>query len=151
MNFQLSPCAVCARDKRMCKLRTVNLPPTTEDTPPEWLPWDEAQWHMYRQAWYEQLDELLNIECYLRRFFFVDDRLHAALQVVQIMKSSRYPVFQVMLCGCAGRCIAHAHKPPQLAFQGKRVSESNSSFCLIIRRCFFRLLLCFLFVFLSRT
>ena len=93
LNFQLSPCAVCARDKRMCKLRTVNLPPTTEDTPPEWLPWDEAQWHMYRQAWYEQLDELLNIECYLRRFFFVDDRLHAALQVVQIMKSSRYPVF----------------------------------------------------------
>lgn len=151
LNFQLSPCAVCARDKRMCKLRTVNFPPTTEDTPPEWLPWDEAQWHMYRQAWYEQLDELLNIECYLRRFFFVDDRLHAALQVVQIMKSSRYPVFQVMLCGCAGRCIAHAHKPPQLAFQGKRVSESNSSFCLIIRRCFFRLLLCFLFVFLSRT
>ena len=105
-NFKLSPCAVCARDKRMCKLSTVTFPPTTEDTPPEWLPWDEAQWPRHRQVWYEQLDDLLNIEHYLRRFFLVDDRVHAAMQVVQIMKSSRQPACQVRCGWCVGRCTA---------------------------------------------
>ena len=76
--FSLLPCAVCARQKRACKLRVVQLPPPTSAHPPTWLPWDCSSWQSHRETWYNQVHELLNIENYLMRFFLIQDRLEDA-------------------------------------------------------------------------
>ena len=66
--FSLLPCAVCARQKRECKLRVVEFPPSNCAHPPAWLPWDSSSWQSHRETWYNQVHELLNIENYLMRF-----------------------------------------------------------------------------------
>ena len=68
-NFKELPCASCARLKRICKLREVQFPPSSSEQPPSWLPWSSAAWEARREAWYNQVHELLSIENYLNRFF----------------------------------------------------------------------------------
>ena len=81
-NFQLLSCAVCARQKRRCKLFPATFPPVAADVPPTWLPWSEDEWQLNREMWYHQVDEVLNVENYLRVFFMADQRLMCAEQEV---------------------------------------------------------------------
>ena len=74
-NFQHGNCAVCARQKRCSKLIKVTFPPPKETAVPSWLPWSQAAWETHRATWYDQLDEILNIETYLRKFFMTGQRI----------------------------------------------------------------------------
>ena len=52
------------------------------DTCPSWMPWDANGWRENREEWCQQLDEVLNVENYLRRFFHVEERLESAAEDV---------------------------------------------------------------------
>ena len=60
--FAMSPCASCARMKRRCKLFEVTFPARDSDEPPSWLPWNKTDWLVNRDAWYEKLDDIFDIE-----------------------------------------------------------------------------------------
>ena len=77
-NFEILPCAACARQKRKRKLRQVQFPSALSDTRPSWLPWDAGAWASCRESWYDQVKELLSIENYLTRHFCIQDRLEEA-------------------------------------------------------------------------
>ena len=81
-NYKLCACAVCARQKRQCKLSNVQFPPTDADEPPAWLLWTPEEWVEHRAQWYHQLDEILSTESYLRVFFKCEERLASAFQTV---------------------------------------------------------------------
>ena len=93
-NFRLSACAVCAREKRMCKLTNVSFPPPTVDAPPAWLSktWDEELWRRHRKEWYKQLNEILDIEEYLQRHFLADDRIQSAKHEVRVIDEVSEPL-----------------------------------------------------------
>eukprot|EP00973_Karenia_brevis_P002213 297692-Karenia_brevis.AAC.1 len=74
----MGACASCARQKRRCKLRSVVFPPRIATRPPEWLPWGEGDWSAYGPVWYDQVDEVLNVDNYLLRFFDTTTRLKTA-------------------------------------------------------------------------
>ena len=80
--FAQNPCASCCRLKRRCKLFDVVFPPADAQRPPEWLPWTEEEWLKHRKQWYESVDDILNINQYLERFFHVSGRLSAARMAV---------------------------------------------------------------------
>ena len=82
-NFKEEACACCARLKRICKLRPVAFPPVSTASPPCWLPWDDEAWEKYREKWFDQVNELLNTNNYLTRFFRVDEKLRAATEGVR--------------------------------------------------------------------
>ena len=90
-NFRQRPCAVCAREKRECKLRRVTFPPRDAAAPPEWLPWAAAHWHTGREGWYDRVDDLLNIDSYLRIIFEVDQKLEEAAAEVATLRSGGAP------------------------------------------------------------
>ena len=68
----------------MCKLENVSFPPATVDAPPAWLSktWDEELWRRHRKEWYKQLNDILDIEKYLKNHFLAYDRIMAAEQEV---------------------------------------------------------------------
>ena len=82
-NFKELPCASCARQKRICKLRAVQFPPASALSPPSWLPWDESLWLKHRQSWCDQIDDLFSIENYLERFYLEETRLDAAREEIK--------------------------------------------------------------------
>ena len=73
-NFELLTCVVCARQKRQCKFREVQFPPSSSVHPPAWSPWVASSWQTHRDLWCNQIHELLSTESYLTRFFLVEDR-----------------------------------------------------------------------------
>ena len=77
-NFKELPCAACCRLKRMCKLTSVTFPAIDADGPPAWLPWSREEWHVHRKGWYEGVDNILNADRYLDRFFHTADKCHEA-------------------------------------------------------------------------
>ena len=77
-NYLEKPCASCCRLKRQSKLFRVRFPTATCDAAPAWLPWDDAGWQQHRCAWLQQVDDMLDIESYLRRFFQTSERLAMA-------------------------------------------------------------------------
>ena len=81
-NFRELPCASCARQKRICKLREVQLPPASAVDPPAWLPWDAAAWEVHRQTWCDAINEMFSIDRYLQRFFLSDERLAEAREEI---------------------------------------------------------------------
>ena len=60
-NFLLLSCAVCARQKRRCKLFDVSFPPPNATHAPAWLSWSKVDWDTHGATWYEQVDTVLNI------------------------------------------------------------------------------------------
>jgi len=81
-NFEMLACASCARQKRRCKLQQVTFPAPNEEQCPAWLPWSAEEWVAYRETWYEQVDDIFNIESYLRIFFKTQERLASAMVAV---------------------------------------------------------------------
>ena len=88
--YKMSACATCARQKRNCELKSVIFPPSDAAQCPSWLEdhWDDEQWAMHREAWFEQLDDIFNIESYLRVFFKVQERLSSAAAAVAAFEQS---------------------------------------------------------------
>ena len=68
-NFKELPCASCARQKRVCKLRAVSFPTGVEATAPAWLPWNDLEWQIHRGSWCDQMHEIFSTDRYLQRFF----------------------------------------------------------------------------------
>ena len=81
-NFRVQPCAVCAREKRPCKLLVITFPPADSAQPPAWLPWAAQHWQSSRAAWFRKVDELLNIDRYLQNTFLADERIEVARREV---------------------------------------------------------------------
>ena len=77
-NFGMAVCASCARQKRRSKLVEITFPSSEADMCLAWLPWSPEEWIAYRTEWYEQLDDLFNIENYLVTTFRTVDNLQAA-------------------------------------------------------------------------
>ena len=77
-NYDLGICACCAREKRRCKLSVVEFPPVTSSTAPSWLSWSDEEWILYRKKWFDQVDNLLNVERYLQEVFQADERVRVA-------------------------------------------------------------------------
>ena len=88
--FKISACASCARQKRNNELKPVIFPPADAAQCPSWLgdQWDDEQWAKYRELWFEQLDDIFNIESYLRVFFKVQERLLRAEAAVASLEQS---------------------------------------------------------------
>ena len=53
----------------------MELPPPGTDQKPAWLDWTQEAWAGVRERWYEQMDKLLNIETYLARYLYADQRV----------------------------------------------------------------------------
>ena len=85
-NFRMFPCACCAREKRRCKLQQVQFPPADQDECPAWLPWSDEEWEVHRQAWWEKVDGILNIESYMLKFFKAEDRFKEAQKKVALFE-----------------------------------------------------------------
>ena len=73
-----APCAVCCRDTPLCDLDRVCIPAPSSATCPEWLSWSDEFWDSHKEAWYDQVDKLLSIEQYLKKFFKVSERVREA-------------------------------------------------------------------------
>ena len=82
-NFLMLSCAVCARQKRRCKLTAATFPPKNATSAPAWLPWDDNQWMTHRNSWFDQVDSLLCIDTYLEKFFLTKERLEEAEKEVK--------------------------------------------------------------------
>ncbi|CAK0822204.1 unnamed protein product, partial [Prorocentrum cordatum] len=81
-SYALAPCAICARQKRRCKLQRVHIPtPSTEECP-EWLSWPADTWTTHKAEWYAQLDNVFSIDRHMEIIFCVADRLHEAQENV---------------------------------------------------------------------
>ena len=80
--FVMQTCAVCARRKRKCKLRSVVFPSPNRSACPSWLPWSASEWQKHGASWYNQLDDIFNIDRYLTEIFQVEQRLLEATQAV---------------------------------------------------------------------
>ena len=102
-NFKELPCASCARQKRICKLRAVQFPPATTHSPPSWLPWDESLWLKHRDQWYHQIDDLFSTEQYLVRFYFAESMLDLAREEARKFDGPRQSV--------SGENIVHQFAP----------------------------------------
>ncbi|CAK0873829.1 unnamed protein product [Prorocentrum cordatum] len=76
-------CAVCCRKTPKCDLNRVHIPSSSSDKCPEWLSWSEEFWNENKEAWYEQVDKLLSIEQYLKKFFKVSERAQEARESVE--------------------------------------------------------------------
>ena len=74
-NFVEEICASCCRLKRRSKLRTVIFPASSSCEAPSWLPWSPEDWLRYREAWFAGVDNILNVDRYLERFFDVDGKV----------------------------------------------------------------------------
>ena len=83
-NFKVYACASCARQKRSCEVEAVIFPPSDEAQCPAWLEdhWSNEEWVLHRDAWFKQLDDIFNIDSYLRIFFKADERLASAVATV---------------------------------------------------------------------
>ncbi|CAK0897224.1 unnamed protein product, partial [Prorocentrum cordatum] len=77
-NFTMAPCAVCARDKRRCKLQTTYLPDPSDDACPDWLQWHTDVWTAHKDAWHAQLDNVFNVDRYMELIFCESERLREA-------------------------------------------------------------------------
>ena len=82
--FKLAACASCARQKCNRDLKPVLFPPVDAVECPAWLQdhWSNEEWSIHRESWFEQLDDVLNIDSYLRVFFKVQERLSSAAVAV---------------------------------------------------------------------
>ncbi|CAK0905228.1 unnamed protein product, partial [Prorocentrum cordatum] len=86
-NFAMAPCAVCARDKRRCKLQTTYLPDPSDDACPDWLQWPADVWTAHKDAWHTQLDNVFNVDRYMELIFCKSERLREAeLNVAALLK-----------------------------------------------------------------
>ena len=72
-SFQLGACACCAREKRRCKLQHVCFPSAASSTAPEWLRYTTEEWLDVREEWFQQVDQLLNVNNYLENVFEADN------------------------------------------------------------------------------
>ena len=77
-NYLMAVCASCARQKRRCKLKPITFVRREADVCPSWMPWDVEMWKKRRSTWYEQLDDIFNVEKYLRRIFHIEERVASA-------------------------------------------------------------------------
>ena len=60
--YGLGACAVCAREKRRCKLAQVEFPPPTgAASSPPWLGWSNGEWKEQAALWYERVNDLLSV------------------------------------------------------------------------------------------
>ena len=78
LNFLMLSCAVCARQKRRCKLTPVTFPPRSSTSAPAWLPWDDNQWTRHGESWFDAVDSFLCIDNYLENCFLTTQRLQQA-------------------------------------------------------------------------
>ena len=76
-------CAVCARETPRCALNEVLILSPSSETCPEWLSWPDAFWNEHKEMWYNQVDNLINIEQYLKKFFKVSERVQEAEESVE--------------------------------------------------------------------
>ena len=77
-NYRLRACACCAREKRQAKLVEVIFPTARGSPVPTWLKWTQTQWDKFSKTWFDQMDNILNVNQYLERFFFVGARVAQA-------------------------------------------------------------------------
>ncbi|MDA8582580.1 hypothetical protein N9L68_00075 [bacterium] len=90
-NIALRVCDCCARNKkRQRKVRWVLFPPRDAEQAPAWLPWAVARWQQDREAWFDQVDEILNIESYMRLFFKTQERLTVARMALDGFEGNAY-------------------------------------------------------------
>ena len=76
--FAVSHCALCARQKSVCKLWDVEFPPKGHAVPPAWLGYTSDEWLQFGEKWYEAIDGLLSIQIYLQNYFKADERVQKA-------------------------------------------------------------------------
>ncbi|CAK0894190.1 unnamed protein product, partial [Prorocentrum cordatum] len=76
-------CAVCCRKTPKCDLNRVHIPSSSSAKCPEWLSWSEEFWNENKETWYEQVDKLLSIEQYLKKFLKVSERAQEARESVE--------------------------------------------------------------------
>ena len=87
-NFRLGVCACCAREKLERQLRIVEFPSATCDEPPHWLGWSSSEWLEYRDHWYQQGNDVLDIDAYLQNVFEADKVVRAAETALADLESS---------------------------------------------------------------
>jgi hypothetical protein len=76
--FQQGVCVSCACYQKNVDLRGVYLPTATEIQAPAWLGWSDQEWVSHRDAWFRQMDKVLNIDTYLETYFRASARVRAA-------------------------------------------------------------------------
>ena len=76
--FEQGVCAVCARWKRRAKLQPAVFPARGAAAAPAWLSLSLAEWQKQGDAWWVAVDDVLDVEQYLRRHFHAGDRLRDA-------------------------------------------------------------------------
>ena len=74
VDFQQGVCAVCARWKRRSRLREAVFPARGAAAAPAWLSFSAAEWQQRGVAWWDAVDDVLDVERYLQRHFRADDR-----------------------------------------------------------------------------
>ena len=47
----------------------VQFPNLACEEPPAWLPWTNDEWKCHRVTWYDAIDEVFNVNTYLKDFF----------------------------------------------------------------------------------
>ena len=73
--FRMAACAVCAREKRQCKLKQILFPAPGSSKPPAWLGWNRDEWREHGARWYNDVDALLSADAYLNHVFQADQRI----------------------------------------------------------------------------
>ena len=109
-SFAVAHCALCARQKRVCKLTDVEFPPPDHPVPPAWLGVTANEWLVMRADWYKKVDELLDIEAYLNQHIKAQKRVgeaEAELEKVQ----GKHATATAEVCGGEG-CTTLRGRPP---------------------------------------
>ena len=96
LNYKMQPCACCAREKRPIKLSEVVFPARDASDCPTWLPFTATDWEKHREAWYDRIDSLFNIEVYLDTVFHVSTRKNYSERDVANARDGNRTVFTTL-------------------------------------------------------
>ena len=76
--FAEDVCSCCAQSRSRKDLEKVVFPCRNAATPPAWLRWSDEQWQVRREAWYDQIHEVFDVEQALQKQFQDDERVREA-------------------------------------------------------------------------
>ena len=74
-DFAQGVCACCARARRQKDLVVATFVSENAEEPPSWLGWSAEAWRKHRRLWWNQVNETLNVEQYLKTYFLADGRV----------------------------------------------------------------------------